>query len=56
MRKVPSVFFNTEGHRDLHQPGDTVDKINKYKMAKLVKLTYLMAFTIADTEKRPEWK
>ena len=56
MRKVPSVFFNTEGHRDLHQPGDTVDKINKEKMAKLVKLTYLMAFTIADTEKRPEWK
>jgi len=56
MRKIPSVFFNTEGHRDLHQPGDTIDKINKYKMAKLVKLTYLMAFTIADTEKRPEWK
>jgi hypothetical protein len=55
-RKVPSVFFNTEGHRDLHQPGDTVEKINSEKMAKLVKLTYLMAFTIADTAKRPEWK
>jgi hypothetical protein len=53
---VPSVFFNTEGHRDLHQPSDTVEKINAEKMSQIVKLSYLLAFSIADSPDRPEWK
>ena len=52
---VPSVFFNTEGHRDLHQPSDTVEKINAEKMSQIVRLSYLLAFSIADSQKKPEW-
>jgi Zn-dependent M28 family amino/carboxypeptidase len=55
-KHVPSVFFNTQGHRDLHQPGDTVEKINAEKMSEIVKLVYLMAFTIADADQRPGWE
>lgn len=55
-RGMPSVFFNTEGHRDLHQPSDTVEKINAKKMSQIVKLSYLMAFSIADSREKPVWK
>jgi hypothetical protein len=54
-RELPSVFFNTAGHRDLHQPSDTVEKINAEKMSQIVKLSYLLAFSIADAQDRPEW-
>lgn len=54
-RGLPSVFFNTEGHWDLHQPGDTVEKIDAEKMSQIVKLGYLLAFSIADARARPEW-
>jgi len=55
-RGFPSVFFNTEGHRDLHQPSDTVEKIDAEKMSQIVKLSYLLAFYVADAKERPEWK
>jgi len=54
-RNVPSVFFNTEGHRDLHQPSDTVEKINAGKMSRIVQLAYLLAFSIADAPEAPRW-
>ena len=54
-RGLPSVFFNTEGHRDLHQPSDSVEKIDAEKMSQIVKLSYLLAFSIADAQDRPEW-
>jgi hypothetical protein len=52
---LPSVFFNTEGHRDLHQPSDTAEKINAAKIGQIVKLSYLLAFSIAVAQERPEW-
>ena len=54
-KHVPSVFFFTQGNQDTHQPGDTVDKMNADKMSEIVKLVYLMAFTIADADQRPAW-
>jgi len=54
-RGLPSVFFNTEGHRDLHQPSDSVEKIDAEKMSQIVKLSYLLAFSIADAQDRPKW-
>jgi hypothetical protein len=53
---MPSVFFNTQGHRDLHQPSDTIEKINAEKMSQIIKLSYLLAFSIADSPDRPEWE
>lgn len=54
-KKIPTILFNTERHQDLHQPSDTVEKINPEKMSRIVKLTYLLAFTIADSPNRPGW-
>jgi hypothetical protein len=53
-KRLPSIFFNTQGHRDLHQPSDSVEKIGAEKMSRIVKLSYLLAFSIADAEKRPD--
>ncbi len=55
LKGIPSVFFNTGGHPDLHQPGDVVERINKEKMSQVVKLSYLLAFIIADMPERMEW-
>jgi len=54
-KRIPTILFNTERHSDLHQPGDSVEKINAEKMSRIVKLTYLLAFSIADSPERPEW-
>ncbi len=55
LRGIPSVFFNTGRHRDLHQPGDVVERINQDKMSQVVRLAYLLTFTIADSPDRMEW-
>jgi hypothetical protein len=55
LKGKPSVFFNTGRHPDLHQPGDVVERINKEKMGQIVRLAYLLAFTIADMPGRMEW-
>lgn len=55
LKGIPSVFFNTGRHPDLHQPGDVVERINKEKMGQIVRLSYLLAFTIADMPERMEW-
>jgi hypothetical protein len=56
LKKIPAVFFYTGGHRELHQPGDTVDKMNKTKMSRIVRLAYLLAFTIGEAADRPAWR
>ncbi|MFO8080987.1 MAG: translation initiation factor IF-2 N-terminal domain-containing protein [Armatimonadota bacterium] len=55
LKGIPSVFFNTGRHPDLHQPGDVAERINKEKMSQVVKLSYLLAFIIADMPERMEW-
>ena len=44
------------GNGHTHRPTDTVEKINADKMSEIVKLAYLLAFTIADNTKRPDWR
>jgi Zn-dependent M28 family amino/carboxypeptidase len=53
---VPSVFFFTGGQADTHQPGDTADKINAKKMAEVIKLAFLTAYSVADAPDRPRWE
>lgn len=55
LKGKPSVFFNTGRHRDLHQPGDVVERINPDKMRQIVRLAYLLTFSIADMPGRMEW-
>lgn len=59
-KDIPIAFFFTGFHRDYHQPGDTVDKINFDKLTRVAKLVYSIGFEIADADERPKrdrtWK
>jgi len=53
--RIPSVFFFTGGNEYAHSPLDTVERANAEKMAAVVKLAYLVAFSTADGPRRPAW-
>jgi hypothetical protein len=53
--KIPSVFFFTGGNEYAHTPQDTVERANTVKMADVVKLAYLLAFSAADEPQRLRW-
>lgn len=48
MSDIPWVFFIAAMTEDYHQPSDTVDKVSPELMEKIIRLTYLTAFTLAD--------
>jgi hypothetical protein len=49
MRKnVPSVFFNSGSHEQLHRPEDTVDRIVPDKIEKVTQLVFLTLWRLAD--------
>lgn len=56
LEKIPSVFFFTGGNAAAHSPEDTVERINAEKMASVVKLAYLLAFSAADEPAQPRWE
>ncbi len=50
---IPIIFYTTGFHQDYHEPTDVVEKIDFYKMTKIVKLIYTTAWFIADADHRP---
>jgi hypothetical protein len=46
--KIPWSFFSAAMTEDYHQPSDTVDKVSANLMEKIIRLTYLAAFDLAD--------
>ncbi len=48
--KLPWSFFIAAMTEDYHRPSDTVDKINATLMEKIIRLSYLIAFDLADME------
>jgi len=48
MSNLPWAFFNAGFTEDYHQPSDTIDKISPKLMEKVIRLTYLTAFSLAD--------
>jgi hypothetical protein len=46
--KIPWAFFIAAMTEDYHQPSDTVDKVSPNLMEKIIRLTYLAAFDLAD--------
>lgn len=46
--KVPWVFVITSMHEDYHQTSDSVEKVSGDMMAKVARLIYLTAYSIAD--------
>ncbi len=46
--KIPWAFFIAAMTEDYHQPSDTADKVSPDLMEKIIRLTYLAAFNLAD--------
>ena len=46
--KIPWAFFIAAMTEDYHQPSDSVDKVSSGLMEKIIRLTYLAAFDLAD--------
>lgn len=55
LHDVPALWFFTGFHPDYHHVTDTVEKINFGKMSKIVRLSYLTLFEIADEEQTPKF-
>lgn len=48
MNKIPWVFFSAAMTEDYHQPSDSVEKVSKKLMEKIIRLVYLTAFSVAN--------
>jgi hypothetical protein len=48
MNKIPWAFFIAAMTEDYHQPSDSVDKVSPDLMEKIIRMTYLTAFDLAD--------
>ncbi len=55
LRGIPAIWWFTGFHPDYHQPTDTADKINYPKMAKILKLAYLSAWSFGDETNPPKF-
>ncbi len=52
---IPSFFFFSGDHEDLHTPGDDADKIEYDKTVKLSKLAYLITMKLANLDEVPDF-
>jgi hypothetical protein len=55
LHDVPALWFFTGFHPDYHHVTDTVEKIDFSKMTKIVRLSYLTLFEIADEKQTPKF-
>lgn len=47
-RKIPIVWFHTDGHPDYHKPTDHADKLNWDKIVEITKASYLIFWKLAN--------
>ena len=52
---VPSVFFFTGLHDDLHQPTDELARSDVDKGTRIARLAFLSAYAVATAPARPGW-
>jgi hypothetical protein len=52
---VPILFFFSGTHPDYHRPGDSPDKIDAEKQARIVKLVFYLGVEVANAADRPQW-
>jgi Zn-dependent M28 family amino/carboxypeptidase len=50
---IPVVFFFSGLHKDYHRPTDTLEKINRDKLYRMVSLVDLLVSDVADADQRP---
>ena len=52
---VPILFFFNGTHEDYHRPGDSPDKIDAEKEARVAQLIFYLGLEVANTPARPKW-
>jgi hypothetical protein len=52
---VPILFFFSGTHADYHRPGDSPDKIDAEKTARVTQLIFYMGLQVANAAGRPKW-
>jgi peptidase M28-like protein len=52
---VPILFFFSGTHEDYHRPGDSPDKIDAEKEARVARLIFYLGLELANTPARPRW-
>lgn len=52
---VPVLFFFSGTHEDYHQPGDSPDKIDSEKEARVARLIFYLGDYVANAPARPKW-
>ena len=52
---VPILFFFNGVHAEYHRPGDSAEKIDAEKEARIVKLLFFVGQDVANAARRPEW-
>ena len=55
LHNVPAMWWFTGFHPDYHHTTDTADRINYVKMAKILRLAYLVAWQFGDTAQPPKF-
>ena len=53
-KEIPAIFFFAGVHDHYHQPSDEVELIDVDKAARVARLVFLTAHTIATTPQRPQ--
>jgi hypothetical protein len=53
---IPSFFFFSGDHRDLHTPGDDPEKIEYDKAASISRLAYLITMKLANMDEVPDFR
>ncbi len=54
-RKIPSLFFHSGLHSDLHKVSDNPDRIDMTKLARAARLVFLTAVRIANESRRYQY-
>ena len=52
---IPAVFFTTDDHEDYHKPSDEAHKIDNDKAARVARLGFYLAHSIATDPVAPDW-
>ena len=54
-RGVPFLYFYSGMHADYHGPGDSPDKIDAEKLARISRLMFYVGRAVANADARPRW-
>jgi Zn-dependent M28 family amino/carboxypeptidase len=52
---VPILFFFNGTHPDYHRAGDSVDKIDAEKEARIIRMVFYVGLEVANATARPQW-